>query len=195
LTSNDQQLKYQTMLLLLRHEKPVNDTLFAYFASLDEYRYNLYHDLQDLHKSTLFPKKYESMDLLVKAKLIASNENETVDTVQLLDKVWVQHQGQKGYIYLYKYKEQKEDPSWKIATVGLVPAEGTGFEILRKGSHYLNDEYDFTGFSSIRVEEDQPLSAQLQKVVKKMLYSKRKSAAEFYESDNDFVRTLFQSRY
>jgi len=195
LTSNDKQLKYHTMKLLLRYGKPVSDTLISYFASLDHFRYNLYNDLQALSKLELFPKQYADVDQMVKAKLIASSDYEKVDTLQLLDKVAVEHAGKKGFIYLYQYKELKDDVSWKIATVGLVPANDKSFEIsIDDRDRYRDDKYDFTGFSSIKVEEDKTLDSQLQKVVKQMLYSKRKSAAEFYEPENEYERMLLRYR-
>ena len=195
LTSNDRKLKYHTMQLLLRHGKPVPDTLVNFFASLDDYRYELYYDLQNMDKLALFPKAYSNVDQMVKAKLIASNDNESVDTLQLLDKIAVEHAGQKGFIYLYQYKEQKDDASWKIATAGLVPENGNEFEFLPDDSSKFDvDEYDFTGFSPIKVEGDKPLADQLQKVVKQMLNSKRKSAAEFYEQENGYERMIYRHR-
>lgn len=196
LTSSDQQLKYNVMQLLLRNGKPVPDTLVDYFAAKDDYRYDLYHDLRTTGKLTLLSEKYTSKESLAKAKLITSNEYENVDTLQLLDKVAVEHLGRKGFIYIYKYKEHKDEVTWKIATVGLIPAEGSDFEILYDNqTRYTDTDYDFTGFSATKIEDDQPLAKQLQKVVKQLLYAKRKSAAEFYETENDYEQMLFRNRY
>jgi hypothetical protein len=196
LNSNDQQLKYNTMLLLLRHHRPVPDTLVGYFASRDEYRYTLYHDLHEMDKSSLFPKEYEGIDWLAKAKLMVSNKFQVVDTLQFLNKIAVEHLGQKGYIYLYQYKNQKDDASWKLATVGLVPASENNVEIIPSvNDRYTDSDFDFTGFTPVKVEEDKPLASQLQKLTRQMIYAKRKSAAEFYETDNDYIQSLFRRRY
>jgi hypothetical protein len=53
LQSEDKQLKYRTMLLLLHHNKPFPDSLPGYFGSLDEYRYPLYRDLKQHCTTTI----------------------------------------------------------------------------------------------------------------------------------------------
>jgi uncharacterized protein YbaP (TraB family) len=196
LTSNDQELKYQTMLLLLQKDKPVADTLLDYFASLDYYRYDLYLDLQKLNKSKQFPKAYTSLEMLAKAKLLVSDEYRNIDTVQLLEKRAIEHKKKRGYVLFYKYKENEDDVSWKIATVGMVPLTGNAVEIYDEGSASSIDyEYDFTQLTDTRIEEDQPLDKQLSKVLKQMLYSKRRSAAEFYEAGDEYERMLYRDRY
>jgi len=43
----------------------------------------------------------------------------------------------------------------------------------------------FTSFSDTKLKEEEPLMDQLNKALKRMLYSRRKSAKEFYSNENN----------
>jgi len=75
--------------------------------------------------------------------------------------------------------------------VGLISKDPKYFEtedtaISKKGVVYKNgfgsykELYDLTSFTDTKLATDQPLSEQLDKQLKMMLYSHRKSAKEFY---------------
>ena len=196
LSSSDKRLKYNTLLLLLRNKKPYPDTLLRYFAGLDDYRYELYKDLKELKKESLFPSQYNNHLDLGKSKILAEKVYDKPDTLVFVNKLPAEVKGRKGLIYFFKYKTKKDDASWKLATVGLVPDDPKQFEFkdedIKKIDYsfaYNNysqlSRYEFTGFSDTKVKEDDPLINQLNKELKRMLYSRRKSAKEFYEKDDD----------
>jgi uncharacterized protein YbaP (TraB family) len=187
--TNDKKLKYNTMLLLLQNGKPVSDSTLNYFASLDDYRYTLYRDLEECDQLSLFPKQHNNQVLLAKSKLINTKSYNKPDSVLYLDKLPAAFNSKQGFVYFFKYKEKKDDPVWKIATVGLVSPDTTQFEISDGSSSndddYNNegtyDAYDFTVFSETKITDNEPVFAQLNRQLKKMLYSRRKSAKEFYD--------------
>ncbi len=197
LGSNDKQLKYKTLLLLIRNNRPYPDTLLSYFGSLDEYRYKLYEDLKINKKPGSFPSLYNNHLDLGKSSLLDKKNYGKPDSVIYIDRLKTVYKEKTGYIYFYKYKMKKDDLAWKLATVGLVPEDPHQFEfddslhksllLLRfeqvSGSRY--NPFDFTSFTETKVKEEEPLPAFLRKELKKMLYSRRKSAKEFYEEDND----------
>jgi hypothetical protein len=200
LSSNDKQLKYSTMLLMLRNNKPFSDTLLPYFAGLDEYRYNLYSDLKQIKKQDQFPAKFNNHLDLGRSALMDKNSYDKPDTLAFVEKIAAEAKGKKGFIYFFKYKTKKDDMSWKLAMVGLVPEDPMQFEFESNGSTAALDfaplkwgssfrgqgELDFTGFLETKIKEEEPLADQLRKEVKKKLYSLRKSARDFYEdSDSD----------
>lgn len=197
LKSSDKRLKYSTMLLLLRNNKPYPDSLLKYFGGLDDYRYELYTDLKDLKKPGKFPALYNNHLDLGRSFLLGKKSSGKPDTLLYVDRLKAEFKGRKGFIYFYKYKIKKDDLSWKLATVGLIPEDATQFEFEDDSKTsfsgfdfpYLNlpryNRYDFTSFSDTRIKEDEPLADQLKKALKKILYSRRKSAKEFYEDDND----------
>jgi uncharacterized protein YbaP (TraB family) len=194
LNSNDKQLKYSIMLLLLRNNKPFPDTLPGYFAGLDEYRYDLYKVLKRLGKKDKFPLQYNNHLDLGKSKLVEEKSYGMPDSILYVDRLPAEFRGKKGFIYFFKYKNKKDDLAWKLATVGLVPEDPKVFEFEIDHKPELNDylssyrlkdfyRYDFTGFSETKIKDDEPLSDQLNKTLKKLLYSKRKSAKQFYEKN------------
>lgn len=202
LQSDDKKLKYATLMLMIKNNKPVPDSVITFFAVMDSYRYTLYADLEGIHKLKLFPANYKNKIDLAKSKLIDSKTYGKPDSVSFLDKLPAEFKHQQGYVYFFKYKEKRDDPSWKIATVGLLSMNNDQFEI--KGTSYhaskirfyypglsYNDPGDFTSFTNIKLTEDKPLADQLSRQLKIMLYSQRKSAKEFYnESKNDYSDVL-----
>jgi hypothetical protein len=195
LLSTDKRLKYNTLLLLLQNNKPYPDSLVKYFAGLDEYRYELYKDLKAAHKESKFPGLYNNHIDLAKSKLLAEKIYDKPDTLLYVDRLPAELKDKKGFIYFFKYKAKKDDASWKIATVGLVPENPEQFEFkkekrrsedysfMHNNSNTLN--YNFTGYNDTKIKDDEPVIEQLSKELKRILYSRRKSAKEFYEKSGN----------
>lgn len=186
LRSNDNRLKYSTAMLLLRNHKPLPDTLIRYFAALDEFRYELYSDLKENKSFHLFPAVYNSQVQLAKSKLfdISNNYNQP-DSVVYLDKLPVRFKERNGFVFFFKYKKDKDDIVWKIATVGIVPGDPKQFEFDdTKLNYWQEDQYDFTQLSNTKIDDATPVSTQLKKALKKILYSKRNSAVQFYRDED-----------
>ncbi len=194
LKSNDKRLKYNTMMLLFRNNKPVPDSLPKYFGSLEDYRYEMYKDFKELKMADKFPAEYNNHLDLGKSKLMDAITYNKPDSLVYIDRLPAEIKGKKGFVYFYKYKTKKDDPGWKLATVGLVPQDPKKFEFetiqkpdlsdyfssLRRGDYY---RYNFTSFSDTRIKDDEPLTVQLKRTLKKLIYSKRKSGKEFYDRD------------
>ena len=183
-------------MLLLRHKKPVPDTMLTFFAKLDDYRYDLYTDLKDENKLDLFPTAFMKQADLAKSKLLSlSSSYDKPDSIVFIDKLPVQHNDRKGYVYFFKYKKKKDDSSWNLASVGIVPGDPKKFEFEEKG-YFEEMKYNFTDITISKIEEDEPLMDQLKKALKKLQYSKRNSAAEFYTDESrsglDFIQNSFR---
>ncbi len=187
LASSDQKLKYSILISLIRTKKPYPDTLLHYFAGLDEYRYTLYEDLAELEKETLFPASANNQLALARSRLLSENGRKP-DTLLFIDKLKAKVKGREGWVYFFKYKLRKDDARWGIASVGLIPLDAAKFEweeVADKGDEESDvfesgSEYRFTGFAETKLKDDEPELSQIQKELKKMLYSKRKSGREFY---------------
>jgi hypothetical protein len=194
LNSSDKQLKYNTLLLLLENEKPYPDSLLNWFAQMDEYRYKLYTDLKEKGKPELFPTPFNNHIDLGRSALLDKKAYSKPDSIQFLDRLHTSFKNKKGFIYFFKYKTKKDDLVWKLASVGLVPADPGQFEFDEPATltgpvslYEVSGEkqYDFTRFSDTKLKVDEPVIEQLKKELKKMLYSRRKSAKEFYSNEND----------
>lgn len=183
LQSGDKRLKYETALLFAHYNKPMPDTMLSYFASLDDYRYELYMDLRRKDRLSLFPQAYNNHLALAKSEL-ASNSNNKEDTVVYIDRLPAQLKGKKGWVYFFRYKNKKEDGSWKLAMVGLVPQEGGRYLFNTTGKYEYDGGLDLTQLTNTKIDLDEPLQEQLQKALKKKVYAKRRSAASFYEGDD-----------
>lgn len=197
LKSNDKQLKYNTLMLLLDNNKPYPDTLFNYFGGIDEYRYQLYTDLKEKGKSDKFPSLYNNHLDLGKSSLLDKKLYDKPDSIMYVDRLKTTYKGNNGFIYFFKYKTKKDDLNWKLALVGLLPENPRQFEFddtIQKNLTLLNAEriapasynrYDFTAFTETKINDADPIISQLKTALKKMLYSRRKSAKEFYGDPGD----------
>jgi hypothetical protein len=191
LTSNDRELKYKTMLLFIRNGKPFPDSIINYFASGNDYRYKLYNDLTEINRSPVFPVQFKNHLHLAASKLSDLSEYNKPDTISFLARKLLQWKGSEGYIYFFKYKRKKDD-AWKLASVGLIQKDSTRFEFKNaRGKVY--DEFEFTEFSNVKLDEDETLDEQLEKRMKQLVYAKRPSAKEFYKTENEGEGLGFKS--
>lgn len=197
LASFDKKLKYKTMLQLIKSNRPYPDTLLKYFGKLDDYRYILYDDLRQLKKSDKFPSFYNNHLDLGKSALLNEKSYSRPDSLVYVDRLKATYKEKKGFIYFFKYKTKKDDLTWKLATVGLVPENPREFQFedtvkLKFPRHMFElfnlrkyNRYNFTGFTDVKVNTDGTLTSQLEKELKKLLYARRKSAKEFYEGEKN----------
>ncbi len=182
LKSNDKRFKYNLAYLLLRKNKPLPDTLLSYYAGLKDYTYELYTDLVYLKRQQAVPNGFKDQIGLAKSKLINDSRYDSEpDTLLYLDKTRITYRGKTGHFYFFKYKNKKTDNAWKIATAGMVPADGNTFEFMDKNGKYIDYDFDFTGFTESKLNDDEPLKPQLQKAMQRQMYAKRKSGEAFYE--------------
>ncbi len=187
LQSRDKKLKYNTAMLLLRNNMALPDTLLAYFASLDDFRYRLYTDLVKLEKAALFPTAFKSQRLHAQSRLLAYKTYGKPDTLVYLDQLPVQYKGKEGVVYFFRYKEKKDDNGWKLATAGIYPKDSAVIAFDLAGwDEEEKAELDFTGLTGTKLSTDTTQKEQLEKLLKKLLYSKRPSAAQFYEEDDRY---------
>jgi hypothetical protein len=186
LKSSDKRLKYNTTMLLLRNKKQLPDTMFKYFAAMDEYRYELYADLKEQKLLNLFPVAYNNHIDLAKSKLLSMKSYNKPDTIVFVERIAVQQKDRSGFVYFFKYKQKKDDNNWKLASVGLVPTDPKQFSFDKKLKYYEEQQYDFTELKETKIDNDTPLKEQIRKALKKMQYSKRNSAAEFYQEGEEY---------
>ena len=173
--------------------------MISYFAKQDEYRYDLYDELKKMKRLDLFPDSFNTHISLGKSRILLENSYGKPDSVLYLDRLPVEYKGKKGFVYFFKVKPKKDDGFWKIATVGLVPEDPQKFEfetdklewpyfptisnIYSRLPSY--NSYNFTRITDTKIKEDEPLQGQLSKILKKLLYSKRKSAKKFYNDEDE----------
>ena len=181
----NKQIRFNTMLLLLRNKKNIPDTLLNFYAASDEYRIELYRQLKKAKLLDKFPLKYNNQLDLVKSALVNSSSYQKYDTLALLEKMPVAYKNKKGVVYFFKYKNKKEEKKWKIVSYGLQPENTKEFD---------DDNDDLTSVSSYsygsnennKLDETKPVKEQLQKLLKVMLYKMHSSASAFYNSGYNY---------
>ena len=205
LSSNDKRLKYNTVYLLLQHKIPVNDTMLIYFAKLDEYRYELFTDMRTLNILDQFPSGYKNQQDFAKSKLFSSSYSSKPDSLVFIDSLPATVKNKKGFVFFYKYKTKKDDTYWKLATVGLMSQDDRQLNSddddeedddlqstsITSGWNFSSNrgQIVFTEFTDTKIKEETPIREQIEKQLKKILYSKRKSAKMFYNERPDYSET------
>jgi uncharacterized protein YbaP (TraB family) len=180
----DRKVKYDASLLMLRNGKKVQDTMWTYFAALPLFTVQLYDDLKEAKRLELFPKKYLSQKEMTYALLKRSGSTyysaRSIDTLVWLDKMEIADKGKKGWLHFYKYRDTEQEGEWKFAYAGIQP--------------YNTSEADtdntFVQKTEVVIDDEEPLKQQMQKIVKELLFSKRKSAAYFYKTENEYYNDL-----
>jgi hypothetical protein len=210
LSSEDKRLKYNTVYLFLRHKISLPDTMLTYFAKLDDYRYELFTDLRTLKMQEKFPAEYKSQQDLSKSKLFSSSYNKP-DSLVFIDSLPASVKNRKGFVFFYKYKTKKDDQFWKLATAGLLSHDNNqfnydddeddeddddeiGYTSIMSGFNFSRDDNKivFTEFTDEKIKDDMPVKEQMEKQLKKILYSKRKSARMFYNEGQDYSNMSYR---
>ena len=100
---SDREMRFITLIEMLKKNLPVDPRTIYTLASIDEYRYNLYEELRKLNKQSLFPHDYLSQEKLASSKLITDNNDEEYQvTVKLVGTKTILYKGKQQKIYLYK---------------------------------------------------------------------------------------------
>lgn len=198
LSSSDSRLKYSTLLLMIRSKRPYRDTLLTWFASKDNYRYELYRDLKTLKRSELFPARYASHTDLGKSSLIFQQSYSKPDSISYLSRIQTRLHNRDGYVYFFRYRESKDDAIWKIAVAGLTPLREDMYEFADDSTSKKPKEieyfpytpanlyrYELTEFTKTKIKEDEPLQPQLEKELKRILYGRKNSGREFFRDNTN----------
>jgi len=169
LLSKDDDVKLSTALLMLRNNRKVPDSIFEKLASKDRYRSRLFVELEELKQLELFPAKYKTQESIAKSFLLEDKGESKFNAIELVEKKLIEIKGKKGYVYFFKYKMKKDD-AWKMGISGLQP------EDLKE----VSSNNDLVKMTDKKIKDDEPVLEQYEKKLKQLLFSLRKSAANFY---------------
>jgi uncharacterized protein YbaP (TraB family) len=189
----NKQIRFSTMMLLLRNKKTVPDSLLSFYAGEDEYRIDLYRALKKAKLLDRFPAKYNTQADFVKSAVVNASSYDRFDTLALLDKMPVNYQDKKGVVYFYKYKTKKEEKKWKILSFGMQPENAREFD---DDNDDFNSgiSYNYSRSEDDKLDETIPVKTQLQKLMKVMLYKTHRSASQFYGNDYGDEKDILTER-
>jgi uncharacterized protein YbaP (TraB family) len=177
LKSKDDDICVDAIVLLLRNNKPVADSILYEFAADDHTRGNLFTKLDKIKRLDKFPAKFNTQIDMARSYLLADKNYSTVDSIVFISKQSAAYNGKKGTVYFFKYRVKKDD-DWKMGISGLQP------ENIKQVSS--NDKLCF--MTDRKIKTDKPQDEQFQEQLKKILFSFHKSAKEFFESGENGYR-------
>lgn len=174
LQSKDALLRLSTVNLLLRNNKLVADSIIQSLAASDLYRGRLLKSLEAIGQGQRFPYSFKSQENIARSLLLGNRADNEGVAVQWVDKKIIQFKERKGTIYFFKYKLNKDD-DWQIGLSGLQPVNPKS----------VNTDTEFVRLTGKKIRPDTPIGDQFEEQLKKLLFSKRKSATSFYQ-DGDY---------
>jgi uncharacterized protein YbaP (TraB family) len=175
LQSSDIQARMLTALALAKIDKKVPDSTWSLIAASDQYRLVLYERLDKMKKLQLFPAAYKNQEAISKSIMVNSRGFMRASEIQPMGRKYVETKKNKGYVYLFKYRLQKQG-DWLIGIAGVQPTDSTEISLDRSIVNMNNKKLLTNG-----TEQEQ-----YDKMVKQLVISKRKSAATFYTQQTIF---------
>jgi uncharacterized protein YbaP (TraB family) len=169
LYSRDPLLQLSTAALMLRNRKFVPDSILNKLAAKNEYRGKLFKSLDNAKLLNKFPHHYKNQMDIAKS-LLSSNK---MDSIVYLSNRLINFRNKQGHVYFFKYRVKKDD-AWKIGISGLQP----------ENSNEVSSDNKLVKLTDRKLREDEPLYEQLDKQLKRLLFSLSKSGRNFYQGDN-----------
>jgi len=174
LRSKDPGLRLNTAVLLIRHDRPVADSIIQGLAASDAFRSRLLRNLVGIHKENRFPKAGKTQEAIARSMLVASHGGSDFADIQFVDKKPSQFKENKGLVYYFKYKINKDD-EWQMGLSAFQPLNHKD----------VSTDPAFIALTGKRLRSDSPASEQFDQQWKRFLFSRRRSAANFF-MDSDF---------
>ncbi len=173
LASKDAGLRLNTAILLLRHNRPVADSIFRNLAASDTYRSELYQQLTAIGKADRFPSRYRNQLDIARSLLACSHGSSGVADIQYISKQKIQFKQFNGYVYFFKYKAGRDD-DWQIGISGIQPSDPAA----------VNTANEFVSLTGKKLKPSLPVNTQIDDQLRRLMFSKRKSARDFYVDRN-----------
>ncbi|HMH21928.1 MAG TPA: TraB/GumN family protein [Puia sp.] len=173
LQSKDLPVRLAALVLMVKNNKPVPDSIAAAIAADDRYRAQLFSLLDKAGKPDLFPVKYRNQEAMSRSLLADSRPYEKSDSIVLVGKKLVSLKNNRGFVFFYKYKPQNQD-EWLMGISGLQPAD----------PGMVNSSRLLVSKTGKKFKKDKPELEQFEDKLHQMILSQRKSA-QFFFGDRD----------
>ncbi len=174
LQSRDAQLRMNTTLLLLRHHRPVADSILTTLAADDATRSALFQGLTDINQADKFPQRYKTQENIARSLLVAAHGSEGLAAITLVERRPAQFKQKKGSVYFFQYKLNKDD-DWLLGLSGIQPLNQKD----------VSTDASLVVLTGKKLRADTPVIQQFEEQWRRVLLSRRKSANAFF-SDNEY---------
>ncbi|HEY8388271.1 MAG TPA: hypothetical protein VIK74_06685, partial [Parasegetibacter sp.] len=171
LTSTDGGLQLFTVIRMLKQKLAVPDSIIKSVASKDEYRGRLLAELEEIGQTDKFPAEFRKQEDVARSMLLRGSRFQKFYAIELFDKIRLNHKNKTGYVYLFKYKLMKDD-DWMIGISGLQPLD----------TRMVSGKGELVKLTGVHLNGPDPVSDQFMEQVKRLQFSKRRSAEYFFNS-------------
>jgi hypothetical protein len=182
LQSKDADVQLDALMLMVKNNKPVPDSIFNYLASKDQYRAKLLARLEKIKRTDLFPIEYKKQEDIARSLLLADKTYDKLAKIEFVKKRYMELKDQKGYVYFFKYKI-KNDDEWQMGISGLQPVDITD----------VSSNDDLVKMTEKKLKQEEPVDEQFETQLKRMMFGRHKSSRNFYT--NSSYRNFFGSNY
>ena len=181
LQSKDNNVKLNTVVLMIRNNKPVADSIIENLAANDRYASTLFYNLEKINKLDKFPSRYKTQLNISRGSLARLNEYEKFDSIIYISKQAISIKGKSGIMYFFKYRVKATD-QWRIGITGLQPND----------MNKVSSDFLVKTLTDIKLKENEPVDEQLNKQLKKILFGFHKSGKNFFNDRDlyDNMRTV-----
>jgi hypothetical protein len=169
---NNDRIKMNTALALLKYKKPVADSVWNKLSENKGLRNVLIAALEKQHKTELIPAEYRSPEATAEGVLYNTMGNK-IDTLVQMNKRPFVYQGKERTVYFFKYRTEGND-TWKLAISSVIKDKDKG----------VKGDYELFRISDKKMAIGKELQKQQEEEFKKLLVSKRNSGSQFYGSGN-----------
>jgi uncharacterized protein YbaP (TraB family) len=173
LASRDAALRLSTAILLLRHNRPVADSIIRNLAASDAYRSELCRQLTAINRADHFPKEYRNQLDMARSLLASGRGSAGLAAIQFVAKRKVAFKQYDGFVYFFKYKPGRDD-EWQIGISGIQPSNPAD----------VNTANEFVSLTGKKLKPGLPVSTQFDDQFRRLMFTKRKSADHFYMDRN-----------
>jgi uncharacterized protein YbaP (TraB family) len=137
-------LKSVAALRLVKNGQPVDPSELEKLAANNEYRLDLYNDLKELGKATLFPAKYLTQRYFAEAELYTyASDDYSPSSMEYLGEKLAELNGRKMRFYLFKIgfeEDEGDEPENYLGVAGPYEMDPKNLETTNDATGYNADE-------------------------------------------------------
>jgi uncharacterized protein YbaP (TraB family) len=156
----DKEMVMRTQVMMLHDSLPVADTTWKSYSSSKELRAKFYAELKRFNRLDKFDSTHKNQMDITESLLFDDLTDK--DSIQFMEKRFLQTRYHNGYVYFYKYKKEKSS-KWKIGYNYIQPEDISKVDIEARS---LFEE----------IKEQMKLPKQIDKICKKLALVDRKRA-------------------
>jgi len=174
-------LRHAVVMVLIRNNLPVPDSVLHALAADDWHRARLYSDLVQAGKADRFPAEFRNQEAMARSVLFDRRAEGREAEMQLVGKQHVVTKEATGYVYFFKYKVKGQE-GWMMGVSGVQP------ENLKE----VNSNSYLAEWTGLPLNGAGSELQQFQNKLPQWVLQRRASAARFYRSG---YSSFLSSRY